>query len=104
MTRDETGRARPPGVPQGRPQRKKLPHERPRWLRPEDEIFFITVCCIAARQKPALQSENCSRHFRFGRIPKSKQHLVRALGLPNAGPFTRTHLVSIRASDETNHV
>ncbi len=28
-----------------RPQRKKLPHERPRWLRPEDEIFFITVCC-----------------------------------------------------------
>ena len=45
MTRDETGRARPPGAP-GRPQRKKLPHERPRWLRPEDEIFFITVCCI----------------------------------------------------------
>ena len=34
-----------PGAP-GRPQRKKLPHERPRWLRPEDEIFFITVCCI----------------------------------------------------------
>jgi mono/diheme cytochrome c family protein/REP element-mobilizing transposase RayT len=38
------GRARPPGAPL-RPQRKKLPHERPIWLRPEDEIFFITVCC-----------------------------------------------------------
>jgi REP element-mobilizing transposase RayT/mono/diheme cytochrome c family protein len=39
------GRARPPGAPKRRPQRKKLPHERPLWLRPEDEIFFITVCC-----------------------------------------------------------
>ncbi len=44
MNRGETGRARPPGAP-GRPQRKKLPHERPLWLRPQDEIFFITVCC-----------------------------------------------------------
>ena len=44
MTRDEAGRARPPGAPQG-PQRKKLPHDRPRWLRPEDDIFFVTVCC-----------------------------------------------------------
>src|SRR5919198_4767590 len=44
MSARELGRARPPGAP-GRPQRKKLPHERPLWLRPEDEIFFITVCC-----------------------------------------------------------
>ena len=44
MSRDETGRARPSGAPQ-RPQRKKLPHDRPRWLRPEDEIFFITLGC-----------------------------------------------------------
>jgi REP element-mobilizing transposase RayT/mono/diheme cytochrome c family protein len=51
MTRDD-GRARPPGAP-GRPQRKRLPHERPCWLRPEDEIFFITVCC-ASREKNAL--------------------------------------------------
>jgi putative transposase len=48
--KNANGRARPvraglaSGAPQ-RPQRKKLPHERPRWLRPEDEIFFITVCC-----------------------------------------------------------
>jgi putative transposase len=42
--RNANGRARPPGAPK-RPQRKKLPHERPLWLRPEDEIFFITVCC-----------------------------------------------------------
>ena len=45
MSRDETGRARPPGAPQ-RPQRKKLPHDRPRWLRLEDEIFFITLGCM----------------------------------------------------------
>ena len=45
MTQND-GRARPPGAPQ-RPQRKKLPHERPRWLRPEDEIFFITICCAS---------------------------------------------------------
>src|SRR5216110_52446 len=45
MSLDESGMARPPGAPKRRPQRKKLPHERPLWLRPEDEIFFITVCC-----------------------------------------------------------
>ena len=48
----ETGRARPPGAPR-HPQRKKLPHERPRWLRPEDEIFFITACC-ESREKNQL--------------------------------------------------
>ncbi len=42
--RNANGRARPPGAPK-RPQHKKLPHERPLWLCPEDEIFFITVCC-----------------------------------------------------------
>ncbi len=42
--RNANGRARPPGAPK-HPQREKLPHERPLWLRPEDEIFFITVCC-----------------------------------------------------------
>ena len=31
-------------APPGRPQRKKLPHDLLRWLRLEDEIFFITVC------------------------------------------------------------
>jgi REP element-mobilizing transposase RayT/mono/diheme cytochrome c family protein len=35
------GRARPPGAP----QRKTLPHDRPLWIRPEDEIYFITICC-----------------------------------------------------------
>jgi hypothetical protein len=50
MNSGEVGRARPVraglalGAPK-RPQRKKLPHEQPLWLRPEDEIFFITVCC-----------------------------------------------------------
>src|ERR1051325_10307761 len=44
MNSDQAGRARPPGAPY-RPQRKKLPHDPPRWLRPEDQIFFVTVCC-----------------------------------------------------------
>jgi REP element-mobilizing transposase RayT/mono/diheme cytochrome c family protein len=41
------GRARPvrAGLPFGAPQRKKLPHDIPSWIRPEDEIFFITICC-----------------------------------------------------------
>ena len=41
---NQNGRARPPGAP-GPPQRKQLPHDRPLWVRTEDEIFFITVCC-----------------------------------------------------------
>jgi REP element-mobilizing transposase RayT/mono/diheme cytochrome c family protein len=45
MIQNKAGRARPPGAPEHR-TRKKLPHERPLWLRPEDEIFFITVCCL----------------------------------------------------------
>jgi putative transposase len=27
------------------PQRKFLPHEIPLWVRPEDAIYFITICC-----------------------------------------------------------
>ena len=61
MIRDETGRARPPGVPR-LPQRKKLPHERPLWLRPEDEVFFITVCC-EPRGKNALCYPHVAREI-----------------------------------------
>jgi len=57
--RNANGRARPPGAP-GRPQGKKLPHERPLWLRPEDEIFFITVCC-EPRGKNQLCYSNIGR-------------------------------------------
>jgi REP element-mobilizing transposase RayT/cytochrome c553 len=57
--RNANGRARPPGAP-GRPQRKKLPHERPLWLRSEDEIFFITVCC-EPRGKNQLCNSNIAR-------------------------------------------
>ena len=57
--RNANGRARPPGAP-GRSQRKKLPHERPLWLRPEDEIFFITVCC-EPRGKNQLCYSNIGR-------------------------------------------
>jgi REP element-mobilizing transposase RayT/mono/diheme cytochrome c family protein len=53
--RDENGRARSPSAP-GRPQRKKLPHDRPLWLRPEGEIFFITVCC-----EPRGKNQLCSQ-------------------------------------------
>jgi REP element-mobilizing transposase RayT len=44
-TQNAYGRARPPGAPRALPVRKKLPHERPLWLRPEEQIFFITLCC-----------------------------------------------------------
>ncbi len=27
------------------PQRKKLPHDIPLWVRPEDATYFLTVCC-----------------------------------------------------------
>ena len=57
--RNANGRARPPGAP-GRPQRKKLPHERPLWLRPEDEIFFMPVCC-EPRGKNQLCYSNIGR-------------------------------------------
>jgi REP element-mobilizing transposase RayT/mono/diheme cytochrome c family protein len=57
--KDANGRARPPGAPK-RPQRQKLPHERPLWLRPEDEIFFITVCC-KPRGKNQLCNSNIAR-------------------------------------------
>jgi REP element-mobilizing transposase RayT/mono/diheme cytochrome c family protein len=60
MTRGD-GRARPPGAPQ-RPQRKKLPHEPPRWLHPEDEIFFITICCMP-RGKNALCHPDIARRI-----------------------------------------
>jgi REP-associated tyrosine transposase len=43
--RNANGRARPPGAPPSWPTRKKLPHERPLWSRPDDQIFFITICC-----------------------------------------------------------
>jgi REP element-mobilizing transposase RayT/mono/diheme cytochrome c family protein len=61
MRQDEPGRARPPGAPQ-RPQRKKLPYEPPRRLRPEDEIFFITACC-ESRGKNTLCHPNIAREI-----------------------------------------
>jgi REP element-mobilizing transposase RayT/mono/diheme cytochrome c family protein len=56
MPPDRNGRARPPGAP-GHPQRKKLPHGRPLWLRPEDEIFFITVCCQERKRNQLCRSK-----------------------------------------------
>src|SRR5438045_471755 len=44
------GRARPPGAPHAWPTRKKLPHDRPLWIRAEDEIFFVTICCEPRRK------------------------------------------------------
>jgi len=46
-----SGRARPPGAP----QRRTLPHTVPWWVRPEQEIFFITVCC-----KPRIKNQLCT--------------------------------------------
>ena len=50
------GRARPPGAPR-LPKRKKLPHLPMIWAHPENEIFFITICC-----QPRRQNQLC-RHF-----------------------------------------
>jgi REP element-mobilizing transposase RayT/mono/diheme cytochrome c family protein len=60
--RDENGTARSPSA-LGRPQRKKLPHERPLWLRPEDEIFFITVCCTPRGKNQLCYSKIASAIF-----------------------------------------
>src|SRR5437764_6075293 len=73
--RNANGRARPPGAP-GRPQRKKLPHERPLWLRPEDEIFFITVCC-EPRGKNQLCYSNIGRAI-FDSVEFRNQNAVRS--------------------------
>ena len=50
------GRALPPGAPR-QPQRKKLPHERPLWLRPDGQIFFITICCRERMKNQLCQSQ-----------------------------------------------
>ena len=55
MNHDQDGRARPPGAP-GQPQRKKLPHETPLWVRPQHEIYFITICC-----RPRGKNQLCHR-------------------------------------------
>ena len=56
---DSRGRARPPGAP----QRKVLPHDRPLWIRPEEEIYFITICC-----ERRAENQLCRPNFatRFG--------------------------------------
>jgi REP element-mobilizing transposase RayT/mono/diheme cytochrome c family protein len=58
MNRDDAGRAQPPGAR----QRKKLPHQPPRWLRPEREIFFITICC-EPREKNTLCHPEIAREI-----------------------------------------
>ena len=58
----KVGRARPPGAPK-HPQRKKLPHDRPLWTRPEDEVFFITVCCNPRHKNQLCRSQNSREIF-----------------------------------------
>lgn len=49
----ETGRARPPAAPKS-PQRKRLPHDPPRWAHSEHEIFFVAICCTPRPGKNQL--------------------------------------------------
>ena len=67
------GTARPPGAP-SRPQRKKLPHERQRWLGPENGIFFITVCC-ESRRKNALCHPDIARQI-FNSVEFRNQNAI----------------------------
>jgi REP element-mobilizing transposase RayT/mono/diheme cytochrome c family protein len=75
------GRARPPGAPP-RPQRKKLPHDRPLWLRPEDEIFFITVCC-----QPCGRNQLCN--------PKAARAVFDSVEFRNQNAVWYAHLVCL---------
>lgn len=52
---ESAGRARPPGAL----RRKILPHDRLLWIRPEDEIYFITICCRNRRT-----NQLCHPHIR----------------------------------------
>jgi REP element-mobilizing transposase RayT/mono/diheme cytochrome c family protein len=59
---DSYGRARQcqsgsdPGAPLHR-KHKQLPHDRPIWIRPEDEIFFITICCQERKRNQLSRPE-----------------------------------------------
>ena len=81
MKPGEIGRARPPGAP-NRPQRKKLPHDRPLWLRPQDEIFFITVCCM-----PRGKNQLC--------YPKIARAIFDSVQFLNQNAFWHAHLVCL---------
>jgi mono/diheme cytochrome c family protein len=75
------GRARPPGAPK-RPRRRKLPHERPLWLRPEDEIFFVTICCEPRDKNQLCYSKIARAIFdRENRAPRGGAPGGRALPL-----------------------
>ena len=87
-TKEAIGRARPPGAP-GQPQRKNLPQDRRLWLGPEDEIFFIAVCCTPRGNNQLCRRKHCRRDFRFSRILKLKRTLVRAPYFWQAGPRKR---------------
>ncbi len=49
------GRARPLGAPR-LSRRKKLPHDIPLWLHPEDAVWFVTICAV-----PRGKNQFCHR-------------------------------------------
>ena len=98
MSRVETGRARRPGAP-GLLQRKKLPHERPLWLRPEDMIVFITICCaprgknhlcypkIARAIFESVESRNLSQVWYARLVCLMPDHLHALVSFPYGKPL-----------------
>ena len=69
MNREEAGRARPSGAPR-HSQGKKLPHDQPRWIRPEDEIFctpyagapggralLLSIALLVASCRPDMENQ-----------------------------------------------
>jgi len=52
-----------------RPKREWLRHETPNWIRPENERFFITICCRQRHAKQlttALIGPKLMQSFEFG--------------------------------------
>lgn len=56
------GRARPLGAP-SRGTRKRLPHDIPLWLHPEDAVWFITICTLPRHKNQLCHREIADRLF-----------------------------------------
>src|SRR5205085_2552192 len=72
------GRARPPGAPTNSTAelaansisparidigRKNLPHELPLWIKQENEVYFITICCVPRGKNQLCDAERALNFF-----------------------------------------
>jgi putative transposase len=63
VVRGASGRVRPPGPPQSFPKRKLLPHEQPLWVRSDQAVFFITICCTPKGENQLCKSATAEALF-----------------------------------------